>query len=156
MSRFEGVPYRVVPFWEGKMMARRSRMLPIALVLAGGAFAAPAFGQGYSATPTPPVPPEVNGSPASATYSDATVTKAGHALHDVLGINQTYRAKLMATTDPTTRSQLIAQARQEASAAVVHDGLSVDQYGQILASARQDPTLRARLMTAAGLPANSQ
>jgi len=134
-------------------MARHARILPIALLLAGGAMAMPAFGQQYTTSPTPP---EANGGSASAVYSDATITKAGHALHDVLGIHQANRAKLAATTDPTARSQIIAADRQQASEAVVRDGLTVDQYSQILASARQDPTLRARLLSAAGFSANGQ
>jgi hypothetical protein len=135
------------------MMARRSRTLPIALVLAAGACAAPSFGQTYGTTPTPPAAPGATASPA---YSDATMTKAGHALHDVLAINQTYRGKAAATTDPAARSQIIDQAKQQATQAVNRDGLTVDQYNQILASARQDPALRTRLLSAAGLPANTQ
>lgn len=137
-------------------MVRATKILPIALVMAAGALAAPAFGQTYGTPPTPPMPPGATGGMTSQSYSDATMTKAGHALHDVLTINQSYRQKMMGTSDMNARHQMATEAQQQAGAAVTRDGLTVDQYNQILTQARQDPALRARLLNAAGLPASTQ
>ncbi len=139
------------------MMARGTRFLPVALVLAAGALAIPAFAQMSGRTAPPPGPPGVNGGAAlSPTYSDATMTRAGHALRDVLSINQTYRQKLAATSDPDGKKQIVNEAKQQATAAVTRDGLSVDQYNGILADAQKDPTVRARLLSAAGIQDNGK
>lgn len=138
------------------MMALGAKFLP-AVVLAASAFALPAFAQTNGTAPTPPTPPAMSGNSAtSPSYSDATMSKAGHALHDVLAINESYRQKLVATNDTNTKRQLASEAQQKATAAVTRDGLSVDQYNQILAQARQDPALRTRLLNAAGIPENGK
>jgi Domain of unknown function (DUF4168) len=133
------------------MMARGKRILPMsqiaAVLVAAGALTVPAFGQNATTHPAPATSPA---------YSDATLAKAGHALRDVLAINQTYRDKMVATSDPAARSHYVADARQQATAAVTRDCLTLAQYNQILGQARQDPALRTRLLSAAGIPSSAQ
>lgn len=82
-------------------------------------------------------------------FSAATITKAGHALHDVMAINQAYAGQLQHVTDPASRQQIIAEDETKGVEAVNRNGLTVDQYKQILEAARQDPTLRQKLIAAA-------
>jgi hypothetical protein len=96
------------------MMARGRRILriapvPVALVIAvlmaAAALAAPAFAQMSTTSPMPPTPPGAAGGTTAPTYSDATMAEAGHALRDVLTINQSYRNKMAATRDGPTWDQ---------------------------------------------------
>jgi hypothetical protein len=139
-----------------KMMVRRTRILPV-VILAARTFVTPALAQYSTATPNSPARQQTpQGNATSSNYSDATIAKAGHALRDVLTINQTYRNKLTSTSDMATRRQIIADAKQQAVAAIGRDGLTVDQYNQILASARDNLAVRQRLLSAAGIPTQSR
>lgn len=136
-------------------MARHMRTLPLALlagIFAAGVFAAPVFAQA-GGTPSQGATPL---GAAGQSYSDATVNKAGHALRDVLTINEAYRQKIVAQPDMNARRQIAAEAQAKATQAVNKDGLTVDQYNRILGSARADPTLRSKLLSAAGIDTRAQ
>jgi hypothetical protein len=123
------------------MMAHRTRILPIAAVLAAGMLAVPAFAQ------------TAGGTAPAATVPPATMAKAGHALHDVMAINRSYGSKVAQTSDPAGKQRLITEAKQQAEGAIARDGLTIAEYKQVLATAQQNPAVRQQLLSAAGLPA---
>ncbi|HVY15699.1 MAG TPA: DUF4168 domain-containing protein [Rhodopila sp.] len=84
----------------------------------------------------------------AAPISDATVTKAGAALHDVAQVNQKYQGE-MQSASPAQKQTLSAQANAEAVQAIQSHGLSVDQYLGVIRTAQNDPKLKQRLLTAA-------
>ena len=144
------------------MMAHRTRILPIAAVLAAGMLAVPAFAQTAGGTAPPPsaapapMQPGMNGAAPAAAFPQATMTKAGHALRDVMAINRSYGSKLARTPDAAGKRQLIAEAKQQAQGAIARHGLTIAEYRQVLASAQQNPAVRQQLLSAAGLPAAAQ
>ncbi|MGH7105967.1 MAG: DUF4168 domain-containing protein, partial [Acetobacteraceae bacterium] len=77
-------------------------------------------------------------------FPAATITNAGHALHDVMAINQTYFDQLKQTTDPASRRQIITEDKAKGTEAVNRNGLTVDQYNQVIEAARTDPNLRQK------------
>lgn len=87
--------------------------------------------------------------------SRTTITRAGKAMHNVLAINKTYGAKLNATTDPATKQQIVATAKQKAMVAIKDQGLTIGQYNQVLASAARNPVLRQQLLNTAGFSASN-
>ncbi|MGH7101465.1 MAG: DUF4168 domain-containing protein [Acetobacteraceae bacterium] len=87
--------------------------------------------------------------PAASQFSAATITNAGHALHDVMAINHTYSEQLNQTKDPASRQQIITEDKAKGAEAVNRNGLTVDQYNQVLEAARKDPNLRQKLIDAA-------
>lgn len=89
--------------------------------------------------------------PAPRHVSPVTIDKAGKALRQVLEINRSYGARMSGTTDAARKQQLVAAARDKATAAITREGLSVEQYDAVLAAARRDPAIRAELLGAAGL-----
>ncbi|MEE3501600.1 DUF4168 domain-containing protein [Acidiphilium acidophilum] len=118
-------------------------------LLAATLIAAPAFAQTMAPGTTPGTSSGtmMPAGPASS----ATIAKAGRAMHDVMAINQRYAAKLTASTDPATKQQIVARAKQKAESAITSHGLSVGQYNQVLASAQSNPALRRQLLNDAGL-----
>lgn len=86
---------------------------------------------------------------AAPQFSEATITKAGHALHDVMAINHSYSDQLQQTKDPASRQQIMTEDKTKGTEAVNRNGLTVDQYNQVLEAARKDPNLRQKLIDAA-------
>lgn len=93
--------------------------------------------------------------PTGAAPSDDTVREAGAALHDVVGIRQSYGPRIQSAS-PDQRHSLAEQAANEEVAAVKRHGLSVDQFNDVVQTARADPTVRSRLLAAAGINAPKQ
>jgi hypothetical protein len=91
----------------------------------------------------------------AANVSRTTIAKAGKAMHQVMAINQSYGAKMSAATDPSTKAQIVAAAKQKAMAAISAQGLTVSQYNQVLASAQSNPAVRQQLLSTAGATANN-
>lgn len=135
-------------------MAHRNARISFTLIgiaaFAGLSVATPAFAQ-TSAGMAPVAPTGSAQAAGIPPVSQATIAKAGQAMRDVVSINRTYAARLSASTDPATKAQIVARAKQKAEAAIAGQGLSVGQYNQVLASARQNPALRQRLLNDAGL-----
>ena len=144
-------------------MVYRTRVLPIAALAAGLATAPVLGGTAFAQMAAPPNPPQGSqgGSQAMPPATDqtmpaqqmsqATITKAGHALRNVVAINKMYGQKLSKTTDPAAKQQLVAAAKQKAMGAITSQGLTVGQYNQVLASAEQNPSMRQQLLNAAGI-----
>jgi parvulin-like peptidyl-prolyl isomerase len=128
------------------------------LALAAGLVAIPlASGTALAQTATThPVTPQAMGrSMPAGNLSHATITKAGKALHEVMAINQSYKAKMSAATAPSTKNQILTAAKQKAMAAISAQGLTVSQYDQVLASAQNNPAVRQQLLSASGANANN-
>lgn len=104
---------------------------------------------------TPEAPGGMGRSMAATNVSHSTIAKAGKAMHNVLAINQSYGKQLSATTDPATKQQIVATAKQKAMIAIKNQGLSVGQYNQVLAAAEQNPALRQQLLSSAGVTAKN-
>jgi hypothetical protein len=117
------------------------------LALAGVLLAAPAaFAQqmgGGSPSPGPAAP-----APGGANIPDATLQKAGGALHDVVQIQQNYSQKMQSASQ-NDKQGLADQAQAEAVKAVKNRGLTVEQYNQVIEQARADPGVKQRLIAAA-------
>lgn len=93
--------------------------------------------------------------PTGPAPSDDTVREAGAALHDVVGIRQSYGPRIQSAS-PDQRHSLAEQAANEEVAAVKRHGLSVDQFNDVVQTARADATVRSRLLAAAGINAPKQ
>jgi len=114
-------------------MTNRTRLLVFVGLLAG-ATAGPAFAQS-----------------ADTAIPDPTITKAGHAFHDVSMINRDYNTRFANTADPSARQQLVNEDYQRGAEAVARNGLTVGEYNRVLAVAQQDPAVRQRLLSVAGV-----
>lgn len=93
----------------------------------------------------------MNGASQSAHIPSPEMTKAGHALKDVLKINHEYGAKLSQAKSKQAKQQIVSTARSKAKQAIQNDGLTVGQYNQVLAAARQNPKVREKLLAAANI-----
>ncbi|HEX7388624.1 MAG TPA: DUF4168 domain-containing protein [Acidiphilium sp.] len=132
-------------------MTLHSRTLPFAAL--AGLIATPfltgiAMAQ-TSAASQSAQPPEV-ATPAQP-ITQGTITKAGHALRQVVAINKSYGNEAAKTSDSAEKQQLVAAAKQKAVGAITSQGLTVGQYNQVLASAQQNPGVRQQLLSAAGI-----
>jgi len=85
---------------------------------------------------------------AQAPVPDATVGKAGAALHDVAQLQQKYQGKMDSAT-PQQKQGLSEQANAEAVQAIQAHGLSVQEYSQVIRTAQNNPQLKQRLLQAA-------
>lgn len=90
------------------------------------------------------------GGASPGVLSDATIQKAGHALHDVAQIKMDYSQRMQTVQDPGQRQQLVQEAKGRQVQAVEAQGLSVQQYDQIMDVAQANPTVKQRLLAAAG------
>ena len=138
-------------------MERRTRILPrtaiplaAALLLGAGIVPVMAQASRNGAPPVTAAPEPAPGTPAGMP-SGRTITRAGHALHDVLAINHQYGARLADTHDPAGKQRIVVLARQQAAAAIQRQGLTIDRYDQVLELARENPTVRQQLLQAAGI-----
>jgi len=86
---------------------------------------------------------------ANGPVSDATVGKAGAALHDIAKVQQDYSSKLNAAGSNEEKRSLTEQANAEAVQAIQSHGLSVQEYSNVVQTARSDPQLKQRLLNAA-------
>jgi hypothetical protein len=84
--------------------------------------------------------------------SDATVRKAGAALHRVLQIRKDFSERMKAAPTPDQQHGLAQQAEGAAVEAVNRQGLSIEQYNEVIRKAQADPALRKRLLAAAQRP----
>jgi hypothetical protein len=112
-------------------MTNRTRLL-VLIGLVAGATARPTFAQS-----------------GDTTISDPTITKAGHAFHDVSMINRDYNARYQNTADPSARQQIVTEDYQRGAEAVARNGLTLNEYNQVLAVAQQNPAVRQRLLAVA-------
>jgi hypothetical protein len=86
---------------------------------------------------------------ASGPISDATIGKAGAALHDISKVQQDYSGKLNAAGSNEEKRSLTEQANAEAVQAIQSHGLSIQEYSNVVQTARSDPQLKQRLLNAA-------
>lgn len=91
--------------------------------------------------------------PAPQNVSAARIHQAGKALHQVLAINHSYGAKLSGAKTTAQKQQVVAVAKQKATAAIKQQGLSIQQYNEVLAAAQRNPAVKAQLLAAAGVKA---
>lgn len=84
----------------------------------------------------------------SAGIPDATIGKAGAALHDVAKVQEKYQGKLESAS-PQQKQNLTAQANAEAVQAIQSHGLSVQEYSKVVRTAQTDPDVKQRLLNAA-------
>jgi hypothetical protein len=89
---------------------------------------------------------------ASGPISDATLGKAGAALHDIAKVQQDYSGKLSSAGSNEEKRSLTEQANAEAVQAIESHGLSLQEYSQVVQTARSDPQMKQRLLNAAGSP----
>jgi len=87
---------------------------------------------------------------ASGPISDATLGKAGAALHDIAKVQQDYSSKLNSAGSNEEKHSLTEQANAEAVQAIQSHGLSLQEYSQVVQTARSDPQMKQRLLNAAG------
>jgi hypothetical protein len=88
-------------------------------------------------------------SPTGTMPSDATVSKAGAALHDVAKVQSTYESRIQAAGTAQEKRGLSDQATAEAMQAIETHGISVDEYSQVVHLAQSDPQVKRRLLDAA-------
>ncbi len=86
--------------------------------------------------------------PSAAAIPDATIGKAGAALHDIAQMQNKYQG-MIDTAPPAQKRTLSAQANAEAVQAIQSHGLSVQEYTTVLRTAQNDPQLKQRLLSAA-------
>jgi len=120
---------------------RPSIHLVAGLTLAAGLALAPVMA---SAQPTQ----APNSPPVAASIPDATIGKAGAALHDIVGVQEKYQGK-MAGASPEQKQGLSEQANAEAVQAIQSHGISVQEYSNVVRTARNDPQVKQRLLDAA-------
>ncbi len=92
-----------------------------------------------------PSPPKPSASPA---IPDATIGKAGAALHDVAKLQEKYEAKLESAS-PQQKQGLSQQANAEAIQAIQSHGLSLPEYSNVVRTAQINPDVKQRLLNAA-------
>jgi hypothetical protein len=92
-----------------------------------------------------PSPPDQTQTPS---IPDATIGKAGAALHDVAQLQKKYEGK-MASASPAQKQSLNEQANAEAMQAIQSHGLSVQEYSNVIHVAQNDPQTKQRLLSAA-------
>lgn len=144
-------------------MAARTKPLPLKTLLGASALAA-----GFALAPlaggvahAQSAQSQANGAPSAGMAMKGTsqsahippqeMTKAGHALKDVLKINHEYGAKLSQAKNKQEKQQIVSTARSKAKQAIQNDGLTIGQYNQVLAEARQNPKVREKLLAAADI-----
>jgi hypothetical protein len=86
--------------------------------------------------------------PSAAAIPDATISKAGAALHDVAQVKQKYMGEIEKAS-PAQKQTLSAQANSEAVQAIQSHGLSVEQYTSVIRTANNDQQVKQRLLSAA-------
>jgi hypothetical protein len=113
-------------------------------LLAAGVTAGPGFAAPAAETPSS------TGTEAQGTgVSEATVTKAGAALRDVMKVQETYQGRIESAPSDDQKKGLAAQANAEALQAINSQGLSVEDYTKVIRMARTDPQLKQKLLDAA-------
>lgn len=147
-------------------MATRTKPLPLKTLLgasalaAGFALAPLAGGVAHAQSAQPnggaTAGAAMKGASQSAHVPQQELTKAGHALKDVLQINHEYGAKLSQAKSKQQKHKIVTMARSKAKQAIKSDGLTVGQYNQVLAQARQNPKVREKLLAAAGIHGNGK
>ena len=80
--------------------------------------------------------------------SDATVSKAGAALHDVANLQEKYQGKMEAAS-PQQKQGLNEQANAEAVRVIQSHGISVQEYSNVVRTAQNNPQVKQRLLDAA-------
>ena len=76
--------------------------------------------------------------PANEPITDATIGKAGAALHDVAQLQQKYQGKMEAAS-PEQKQGMSEQANAEAVQAIQSHGLSVQEYSNVIRTAQNEP-----------------
>lgn len=84
--------------------------------------------------------------------TDATITRAGAAMRDVVKVKQVYAGRIEAAPTSEQKRGLSDQATAEAMQAIQSHGISLQEYTQVMRLAQNDPQLRTRLLEAAGAP----
>jgi hypothetical protein len=79
---------------------------------------------------------------------DASIGKAGAALHDVAKLQQKYQGQ-MESAPPEQKKGLSEQANAEAVQAIQSHGISVQDYSNVIRTAQNDPQVKRRLLDAA-------
>lgn len=95
-----------------------------------------------AASDSPPSQSEV------APIPDATIGKAGAALHDVAQLQAKYQEKIESAS-PQQKQALSEQANAEAVQAIQSHGLSVQEYSKVIRTAQNDTQVKQRLLDAA-------
>jgi len=102
-----------------------------------------------AAQPSPGLSDAPGRGTTGAAVPDATVTKAGAALRDVMEIDRHYSSRAQAAQNAEQRQDLEEQAATEATEAIGRRGLSLSEYNEVIRLARVDANLRERLLAAA-------
>ena len=83
-----------------------------------------------------------------APIPDATIGKAGAALHDVAQLQAKSQDKIESAS-PQQKQALSEQANAEAVQAIQSHGLSVQEYSKVIRTAQNDTQVKQRLLDAA-------
>jgi hypothetical protein len=119
-------------------------MIVGAALLAAGVTAGPGF-----ANPAADTPPATGTEAQGAAIPNATVTKAGAALRDVMKVQEAYQGRIESAPSDDQKKGLATQANAEALQAINSKGLSVEDYTKVIRLARTDPQLKQKLLDAA-------